>query len=110
MSRTISTSSTGITLSSTADNPVSVTSTGAITSSAGNALYGQGGGKNSWTIDNSGLISGGGLGNAGVALGSGGSPVVLGIITNESTGSISGSSYGISINPTGSVINAGAIS
>jgi hypothetical protein len=56
MSRTISGSySSPITLSSTADNPIFVT--GTILVSKSSALYGQGGSGQSWTINNSGLIS-----------------------------------------------------
>jgi hypothetical protein len=111
MPRTISTTtSTGITLTSTSDNPVSVT--GTITVSTGAALYGTGGGAspNSWTIDNSGLVSSTDSGSGGIAVGSESSPVVEGVVTNRSTGTISGGKFGVSMDLTGSVTNAGAIS
>src|ERR1700721_3230969 len=56
MSRTISTTlSAGITLSS-GDNPVSITATGRITASTGDAVYGYTSGSTPWTVANAGTI------------------------------------------------------
>ncbi len=84
MSRTISQSyASGITLTNAGDNPVYVT--GTINYGTGTALYGTSG--TSWTLDNSGLISGivgvllaagGTLTNAGTISGSGGTAVAFG--------------------------------
>ena len=103
MSRTISgTSTAGITLSSTIDNPVSVT--GAIDVTSGTALYGTGGGSYSWTIGNSGLISGGGSGY-GISLGTTAAAVSNGFVTNEAGGTIAGGYTGLAIWGPGSVTN-----
>jgi collagen type I/II/III/V/XI/XXIV/XXVII alpha len=107
MSKTITSVSAGITLTSSLDNPVSVTSTGAIISSTGSALYGQGGASNDWTIANSGLISSTGTGAAGIQLGSytasNFTPVKAGTVTNQ--GTIAGDAFGISITGPGVVTN-----
>jgi len=95
MSRTISgTSTVGVTLTSTADNTVSVT--GAVNVASGTALYGTGGGLYSWTIDNSGLVSGGGSGH-GISLGTTAAPVTNSFVTNESGGTIAGANTGVAI-------------
>ena len=100
MPRTISASYTsGITLTNTADNPVTVTSTGTVTPPSGNALYGgPGDGTNSWTIDNAGLIAG--TNANGIQLGISYSHVSRAIVTNRSSGTITGGSIAVSINDT----------
>jgi hypothetical protein len=103
MSRTISgTTHTRITLTSQADNPVSVTGTISVTS--GDALVGQAGASNTWTIDNSGLIKT--TANAtGLSLGSYLATVARGSVTNASGGTISGGQYGVLINGSGNITN-----
>jgi hypothetical protein len=93
--RTISdTYSAGITLTNTADNPVSVT--GKITPTSGIALYGQGGASSSWTVANSGVITA--AGGTGVQLGKsaalGGSSVGTAVVTNMTGGTVAGN-FGI---------------
>jgi hypothetical protein len=85
MARTISgSSSVGITLTS-GDNPVSVT--GTIAAAGGTALYGPGTGSYSWTIDNSGTVSGDTLASGdGIQLGSGSAAVGPSAVTNETGG------------------------
>ncbi len=110
MPRIISDSYTsGITLTDTADNPVTVTSTGAVTPPSGNALYGSGGETNTWTIDNAGLIAG--TNANGIQLGSSYSHVYSAIVTNRSSGTITGGSIAVSINDTSqaTVTNTGEI-
>jgi hypothetical protein len=89
------TTHTSITLTSTASNPVSVTSTAEITPTSANigALYGEQG--KSWTITNVGLISDGTNGN-GIQLGRSSNYVGASIITNQTGGTISGV-YGIRV-------------
>ena len=103
MSRTISsTYTTGITLTTTSDNPISVT--GTVNVASGTALYGTGGGSYGWTIDNSGLLNGGGNGY-GISLGTSGSYVANGVVTNEAGGTIAGGYNGVAIWGPGSVTN-----
>jgi hypothetical protein len=104
--RTISgTSDTGITLTDTLDNPVFVTGTIDVTS--GNALYGQNGAGYTWTIDNSGLISGGGSGEfgRGIRLGSTSNTVTDALVVNDPRGQIAGYGSGVEIYGTGTVVN-----
>lgn len=114
MSRTISSSlSSQVTLSYPGDNPTTITSSGTISTSSGIALYapGNGGGTNSWTIDNGGLIHAAGTGTTGIGiqLGSGTAGVTNNLVTNESTGSIYGYFTGIEMHGSGTVVNRGAI-
>jgi hypothetical protein len=102
LARTISSTYTsGVTLTSTSNNPVSITPTARLSKSAGRygALYARGGPSNSWTIDNSGQISGGngaGTNNAGgIYLGSFVSTITNGVVTNEAGGTIAGALYAI---------------
>jgi hypothetical protein len=96
----------GITLSSTADNPVAVT--GTIDVPDRDAIYGQGGAGYTWTIDNFGLIrSAGGGSGRGIHLGSDRSHVTNALVVNESSGQIAGYGSGVEIYGTGTVINLG---
>jgi glycosyltransferase involved in cell wall biosynthesis len=104
MPRNISgTYTNGITLVN-GDNPVTVTGTiaGIAAIAYQHALYGPGGGSNSWTIDNSGTISA--TNRNGVDLGYYSHPVTLSVVTNESNGVISGH-YGVYIVGPGVVTN-----
>jgi len=98
MSKVISGSyTTSITLSSSADNPVTVT--GTITVS-GRALIGQS--PTSWTITNQGVVESSGA--VGIDLASGGS------VGNDTGALISGYSYALRIQAAaGSVVNAGSM-
>src|SRR5579871_3724571 len=93
------TTSTGITLSSTSSNPVTVT--GTITTSAGIALYGQrgSGGSNTWTITNSGRIAS--TANHGLELARQNGYFAGGVITNLAGGYILGTgnaiAYGVGV-------------
>jgi hypothetical protein len=100
--------SIGIVLSPS-DNPVSVT--GTITPTSGIALYGPGDGTNSWTIDNAGLISASDTASGhGILLG-GSSAVAAGVVTNRSSGTITGGSIAVAINDTSqaTVTNTGGV-
>ncbi len=102
MSTTISSATGPLTLT-TADNPLYITSTGAVTttSSGANAIYG--GTAAIWTITNAGVVSS--SAGDGVVLDDGGS------VTNNSTGAIKGDQYGIVFNAgPGTVTNSGSIS
>src|SRR6516165_5498426 len=81
MGTIVSTStSSGITLTSTSSNPVTVTGTINVTSGYG--LYGKsGGGSNSWTVTNSGTIES--TANHAVVFGHAGSTVTNGVFTNS---------------------------
>ena len=71
-----------------------MTNTGTVVAANGNALYGPGGGTNSWTIKNSGSIGAGGLTGIGVKLGSLSAPSVgvgYSTVTNATGGVISSS-------------------
>jgi hypothetical protein len=93
----------GITLTSSASNPVFVT--GTISVSSGDALYGKPGASNTWTINNSGTIIS--RGATGVFLGSYGGSIASGMLTNSSY--VYGANYGVYIQGPGSVTNlAGA--
>ena len=102
MSLTIAgTYTTGVTLASAAQNPVSVTGTIAVT--YGYALSGGGGYGETWTINNSGLLQA--TDAQVVNLGSIAGPVDHGVIANETGGTIAGGTYGVAINGPGAVIN-----
>lgn len=91
----------GITLTSKAQNPVTVT--GTITPSNSIALYGPGGGTNSWTIINAGSIGGGA--HTGIALGDTIMYVAKGIVTNQASGWITGYDLGVAIGGPGTLTN-----
>jgi hypothetical protein len=96
MSKSISSTYTSeVTLTSSASNPVSLTSTAKLTPTAASisALYGNAG--IGWTITNGGLISGGSLSN-GIKLGASSNYVPASVITNQTGATISGT-YGIRI-------------
>ena len=102
MATTISSATGPLTLT-TADNPLFITSTGAVTttSSGTNAIYG--GTAATWAITNAGVVSS--SAGDGIVLEDGGS------VTNNSTGTIRGDQYGIVSNAgPGSVTNSGSIS
>jgi hypothetical protein len=103
MARTISnTYNAGITLTNTANNPVSVT--GRISVASGTALTGKVGASYSWTIDNSGTIISTPA-SEGIFLGSFSGTIASGTITNETGGLISSGGYGVFINGPGSITN-----
>ena len=85
MATTISSATGPLTLT-TADNPLYITSTGAVTTtgSGTNAIYG--GTAATWTITNAGAVSS--SAGDGIVLEDGGS------VTNNSTGTIKGDQYG----------------
>ncbi|HEY7580750.1 MAG TPA: Hint domain-containing protein, partial [Acetobacteraceae bacterium] len=93
----------GVTLSNTLGSPISIT--GRIDASSGTALYGPGGGSNSWTISNSGMISTADTSSAAIQLGSFADNVSNGEITNQAGGRIAGGGYGVSISGPGLVTN-----
>ena len=102
MATTISSATGPLTLT-TADNPLFITSTGAVTTtgSGTNAIYG--GTAATWTITNAGVVSS--SAGDGIVLEDGGS------VTNNSTGTIKGDQYGIVFNAgPGTVTNSGSIS
>jgi len=112
MARTITGSNTlGITLTSQTDNPVTVAATAVVSKPSGvfGALYGKGGATNSWTIDNSGTVTGGngvGTSNAGgIYLGGFVSTITNGIVTNEASGTIAGALYALFVNGPASITN-----
>ena len=104
MSRTISsTLTTGVTLAST-DNPATITSTGRITESTNDAIYGYATGSTPWTVTNAGVIidtSGSGVAvhlkttNYGIN----------NVFTNQTGGSVTGAHNGVVLNGEGIVIN-----
>jgi Hint domain len=91
----------GITLTSTGENPVSVT--GKITNVSSIALYGTGGGLYNWTVSNSGEI--GSTGTAGIGLGAELAPISNGVVTNSGGGVIYGANQGVQIYGPGTVTN-----
>ena len=98
MSRTISgTYTSTVTLSSTANNPVTILGTARLTPSATSgsygALYGASGAGQSWTITNAGVLNDGTNGN-GIQIGQGGTYAGASVITNQTGGTITGA-YGI---------------
>ena len=93
--RTISTSVTGPVTLSSSSNPLTITSTGKVTSTGNNVDGVDGRSGTSWTINNAGTVTS--AGGYGIALGG------LGAITN--TGSISGKD-GIGLRAGGSITNA----
>ncbi|HEY1934216.1 MAG TPA: calcium-binding protein [Acetobacteraceae bacterium] len=102
MSLTIEgTYTSGITLTATTDNPVSITGTIAVAD--GYALGAYGGYGQSWTIDNAGVLLS--ADSKVINLGSLAGPVAYGVVTNEASGTIAGSTYGIAINGPGAVTN-----
>ncbi len=100
---------TGVTLTNTASNPVTVASSATIGNTGAPAIAGPatvtGTATVNWTITNDGKISATGstISSAGISLGGGGT------ITNEAQGSISGYSYGVKLGAAGSVSNSGSI-
>jgi fibronectin-binding autotransporter adhesin len=98
--------SSGITLTSQINNPVTLTSSAVVNTPSGyDGVYGQGGTYN-WTIDNSGNINSTLAASYGIVLGSGGSPVTNGVVINEPGGTIAGYVNALVINGPGSVTNA----
>jgi hypothetical protein len=104
-----------VTLTTPANNPLTVLSTGTIvpTGTAGlnGGLYAMGGASQAWTITNSGLINDGTNGH-GIRLGRGGTYVGASVITNLTGGTIIGR-YGIDLyngiaSPSSIVNQAGA--
>ncbi len=91
----------GITLTSTSQNPIQVT--GTITPASGIALFGPGGGSNTWTIANSGVIGGGA--GSGIALGNTVTYVANAVVTNAGSGRISGANIGVNIGGPGTLTN-----
>ena len=109
MSKTISASYThGVRLTLASENPVTFTSTASLKPNSGAyALYGAS--NLSWTITNTGVISGGSIAN-GIQLGANSNYVGASVVTNQSGGTIAGR-YGIRIynNAASSITNlAGA--
>jgi plastocyanin len=99
MSRTISsTYTTGIVLTSTANNPVKVT--GKISVASGIALHGTQGAAFNWTVQNYGTIISNAISPVSTALflGAYTTSISTGTVVNESGGLISGSGYGVFIN------------
>ena len=107
MARTISHSyNFGITLTSQSDNPVTVTSSGTVNASGGyGAIYGEGGGTNTWTITNSGKLIGTNSSN-GIQLGSFQNAVTNGVVNNQANATIAGNYYGVVIYGSGTITNA----
>jgi fibronectin-binding autotransporter adhesin len=102
MSLTIAgTYTTGVTLTATTDNPVSITGTIAVAD--GYAIGAYGGDGQSWTIDNAGVLLS--ADSKVINLGSLAGPVAYGVVTNEAGGTIAGSTDGIAINGPGAVTN-----
>jgi hypothetical protein len=91
----------GITLTSQAQNPVTVT--GTITPSSGIAMFGPGGGTNSWTIANTGSIGGGA--GTGIALGNNVTYAANGIVSNGAGGRIAAFNIGVNIGGPGTLTN-----
>ncbi len=107
MSRTLTSStSSGITLTNagTANNPFTVSATGAITPATGDALIAVGKSTYNWTIDNFGTITSTPSSTHGIYLGPG-TVIGSGTIINEAGGRIASGGYGIVINGKGSVTN-----
>ena len=109
MSKTLTGSYSGYTLSSAGNNPLTVSASGRISNSAalGGALYAVGGATH-WTIDNSGVILGGTSGsarNGAIYIGRGASSVTSSLVINETGGTIKGGHYGVRINGSGTVTN-----
>ena len=102
MSRIIAgTYNSGIYLTDTTDNPVSVTGTIDVTS--GYAISGTGGSGETWTVDNAGVLQA--AGSSVVNLGSPAGNVANGVVINETGGTIAGGDYGVSIWGPGTVAN-----
>ncbi len=102
MAGTISLSSTiAVSLNNTADNPLSITSTGTIDAPGGIALDLEA--PIVWTVTNDGLLAISGAAGAALRLGA------AGAIDNEAGGSIVGVAYGAFIDGAGSVTNAGLV-
>src|SRR5215472_14762677 len=94
---------TGVTLSTLSQNPLSITATGYVTNTIGSdGVFGQAG--YAWTVGNSGTIKTTGTGSAGILLESGGS------VTNGRSGLIESAGIGVEIFcSAGSVTNFGTI-
>jgi hypothetical protein len=112
MAKTISNSAyatSGFTLTS-ANNPLSVTSTGTIgrTAATGGhaAIYGAGGAGTNWTINNSGHVAGTASSLFGINLGYFGPTVTSALIINNSGGVITGQQYGIITDGSTTITNA----
>ncbi|MDR3535547.1 MAG: Hint domain-containing protein [Acetobacteraceae bacterium] len=104
MSYTLSgTYSSGVTLTSGSQNPVTISPFSLVTSSTGAALYGPAGPGYTWTIDNSGTIAGPPT-YTGVQLGSNSGTIDSGVVTNRYAGLIVGAN-GVYINGSGTLTN-----
>ena len=96
----ITTSSTGVTLSATANNPVTIASGVTLAATSGSALlsalsiY--------WTVGNNGTLSATGAGSDGILL-------ATAAITNAPTGRIVGAAAGVLLSGAGNVVNQGGI-
>ncbi len=109
MAYTISSdSSVGITLTNASYSPLSANAN--VTVANGTALAAIGNGGNyTWTIDNSGTITGGGAGNAGIVLGGSADLVAHGDMTNEAVGIITGDTFGVAIYGPGSITSMSSV-
>src|ERR1700733_5983560 len=104
MSRTISTTlSAGITLSS-GDNPVSITATGRITASTGDAVYGYTSGSTPWTVANAGTIVSQAPSGGAVYLATPNTGINT-TFTNQSGGLITALQTGVDLNSSGVIVN-----
>ena len=104
MSRTISTTlSAGITLSS-GDNPVSITATGRITASTGDAVYGYTSGSTPWTVANAGTIVSQDPSGGAVYLATPNTGINT-TFTNQSGGLITALQTGVDLNSSGVIVN-----
>src|SRR5438093_206635 len=101
---TISTTIThGITLSTggTYSSPLTITATGAVEASAGNAIYGNA--SQAWAVENQGTIATTAANGIGIYLAAGGN------VTNAGTGLISGAKGILVGNAAATITNAGTI-
>ena len=109
MARTISAGYVGGIGLAVGDNPLTITSTGAVSSTDAAALTTAG--TVDWVIGNAGTISAGGTGAAsvGIQMNAGTAGSAGGTITNELTGVISAGQYGINSAKNATLTNAGVI-